>query len=165
MAKDGPAPSKDEELGQIREIIFGRQMRDYEKRFSQLHEDVQRTTDQVRETLEQKLAELQTRMGDATTASTASFSEVRDEIGTLRKSTETRMADLDNSIEKLRADFADQLQKLRDETVTAAAEADARWKQRAQQMDDAKLDRSKLAKLLADMARHVGPENVSKDGK
>ena len=162
MADEAKVDSaKDADLGQIREIIFGRQMRDYEERFTQLHEDVVQTTGEVRSALETRLTKVQTLLDDGSKDARANFGDVRKEIQALRKEHEARLGDLDEAVDRLRADCDANLKALRDELTAAAVEAEARWTQRANQLDADKLDRRVLAQLLADVARQIDGNDAS----
>lgn len=164
MAEKSQDKPQDQELGQIREIIFGRQMRDYEARFSRLQEDVARRTQDVRSTLEDNLAALKTAFDQRGKSDEETFDAVRASIDELRRTAEARLNDLDVALDQLRSDAAGDLAKLRDELTAAAAEADAKWQARTDQLNSDKVDRGELSGLLNELSRQLAGGRADANG-
>jgi dsDNA-specific endonuclease/ATPase MutS2 len=167
---DARLPNSDKEganVDKIRDILFGSQMRDYEKRFARLEESVNKSLDTLREDItkrvdtlsgfvQQEVESLSQRIKAEKSERGEGAKELARELKETAKAIEKRLATLDEALSdgqsELRAKllehsktFASDLEKLRRE---AAHSLD----REVQGLRHDKTDRAALADLLAEFS-------------
>lgn len=160
-------------IDKIRDIIFGSQMRDYEKRFARLEErllkeasdlrdDVKRRFEQLegytRRELDALAEQLKAEQAERGAADEALTRELRD----LSRSTDRRVAQLDEQASKsardLRQQMLDQARQLSDEIRQKFDELAATLDREAGELRSDKTDRAALAALFTEMAMRLTGE-------
>lgn len=167
---DGGGPGN---VDQIRDILFGRQMRDYEQRFQRLEDSFRQELAALREDLRAQLETLEQHFTRELAAAGAALDrEVRDRHADVRglgedlrkASDETRArlsdleTDLDGRATELREQILDRADALardaqaRDERLSGELAAATR------ELRTIKVDRGTLAQLLADVAMRISDD-------
>ena len=160
-------------LDKVRDILFGNQVREQEKRFTRLEErlvkECTNLRDETRERLEslemyiQKeveslTARLKTEQAERDTA----VQELAQEIKTITKSLEKKIAQLEEqstqSQRDLRQQILDQSKSLSDVIRQKYEEASAALEREAQELRIDKTDRSTLASLFTEMAMRLNQD-------
>lgn len=160
-------------LGQVRDILFGSQMRDYDKRFARLEErlvsDIQSLKDDVRnqfESLEtyvnKEVESLIDRLKDEQADRVSAVKEVTKEVSDLTRTVEKRTTKLDEQLTKVERDtrqqILDQSKTLRDETQQKFDELRRVLENEAGELRDSKTDRAMLADLMTEVAMRLRNE-------
>jgi hypothetical protein len=172
MAQDKKANAGKGELpegnvDQIREILFGGQMRDYDRRFQDLEERLQRDLDRFRQDQHKRLDALEQLIRDEVEALASGIKrldgEQRKQQATLTeqlKSSEGRlqaeMAELANQLEESSRLLRDRLLKLSQETADGiqqqADDFGRSLTSATHELRDAKVAREELAGFFSEMA-------------
>jgi ribosome-associated translation inhibitor RaiA len=160
-------------LDKVRDLLFGGQMRDYDRRFARLEERLSRETAELRDEVKKRLAALEDYMKvEVESLSDRLRAEQDARVGTakdlareLRDSVqvfEQRTSQLDDLIARAQRDLRQQLhaqqQELGDEMRQRVEEVLARLAREAQELRSDKTDRSALAALLTEMAMRLNGE-------
>jgi low affinity Fe/Cu permease len=160
-------------LGQVRDILFGSQMRDYDKRFARVEErivsDIQSLKDDVRnqfESLEtfvnKEVESLIDRLKDEQADRVGAVKEVTKEVSDLTRTVEKRTTKLDEQLTKVERDtrqqLLDQSKTLRDETQQKFDELRRVLENEADELRDSKTDRAMLADLMTEVAMRLRNE-------
>lgn len=155
---------------QIRDILFGRQMRDYEHRFRNLEDAFREEVTGLRADLDRRLEALEQHLKEALgTLGAALDREARDRSGDVRRlgaDLEKGLGDARERLSGLEADLDGRASELREQlhARSASLEQDARTREErlgaelaavAAELRHAKVDRSALARLIADVAAHI----------
>lgn len=122
MAGDG-------NVDQIREILFGGQMREFDRRFTRLEEKLQRERDQLHEELVMRFEQMQQQLHDA----------AEDADAALRKEREERVAgydDLVSQLDALEKDLANRLGKLGENSEAESKAIRLRLQEQVQSLND-----------------------------
>lgn len=154
-------------IDKVRNILFGAQMREYEKKFGQLHglmdkeaaelrEQTQKSIDSLEKYFKAEVDSLSGRLkaeqNERSDSVNALSKELRDAAGSFEK----KLADLDDQINKhardlrqqildLSKQLSDDVRKKQDEALTALART-------AQEIRFEKVDRANLADLFSEMS-------------
>ena len=133
-------------IDQLRDIIFGGQMREYEKRFARMEERLAKEVADLREEVRQRCATLER--------------YARDELqsATERITASSELASKQHR--ELRAQLLEQTQTLTDDTQRRAAELRAVMDRDTAQLRDEKADRTALSDLLLELALRLRGESV-----
>lgn len=138
-AKETPeiAPAAGASVDQIRDIIFGTQMAEYESRFGELEKRLLAESKALRDEIRKGFAEMEERQSE----SSQKHDEAANELG---KSLETRAKELSQNA-------------MRDREALENSLADARHDimKRLDELTAAKTDRSTLSELLHDVAAQL----------
>ncbi len=160
-------------IDRIRDIIFGNQMRDYEKRFirleerllkesADLREDVKRRFEQLDQYTRHEVDALSERLKSEHTARGAALGELTRELRDLAKNTEKKTVQLDEQAIKnareLRQQLLDQARQLSDELRQRFDDLAAIVEHEASELRDDKTDRAALASLFTEMAMRLTNE-------
>jgi flagellar biosynthesis GTPase FlhF len=160
-------------IDRIRDIIFGNQMRDYEKRFTRLEErllkesadlreDVKRRFEQLDQYTRHEVDALSERLKSEQTARGTALTEATRELRDLAKNTEKKTAQLDEQAIKnareLRQQLLDQARQLSDELRQRFDDLAAIVEHEASELRDDKTDRAALAALFTEMAMRLTNE-------
>lgn len=185
--KDSKGQAADEAGGNIdkvRDILFGGQMRDYERRFTRFEERLAQETAELKEDLRKRLSALEQfvkqEVGSVSDRIKAEHDEragaVKDLARDMRESMKTvekKTSQLDDQIEKLQRELRKQVldlhKQLSDDIRAKVDDVLARLNQTAADLRHDKTDRTALAALLNEMALRIsadppapGPDNGRK---
>jgi chromosome segregation ATPase len=165
-----PDPPGTGNVEQIRDILFGVQMRDYEKRFSglearltkeaaDLREDIRARFDSLEQAMRQHIQALTDSLMHERQDRTGAVQQVTETVHALTQDVESRTTQLDMQARSNHDTLRDQLQH---ESHSLAGEIKDRFEalsatveQHASTLHGAKTDRHALASLFTDMARRL----------
>ena len=157
-------------IEQIRDIIFGTQMREYNQRFAELEERLINESIALREDLNKRLSALEQyvkkemeslggNLRGEQQSRAAAVKELAAGQVELSKSTDKRFADAATAAEKaqreIRTQLMEQTKAVRDELHKKATELAANLRREAGDLREIKADRSALAALFADIAARL----------
>jgi hypothetical protein len=160
-----------ENLDKVRDILFGSQMRDNEKRFARLEERVLKESTDVREEGRKRLESLEAfvrkevqslveRAKNEQTQRGEAIKEVAAEIKESAKTLQAKITEiqdhLDEAQRQLRQEVLDQSKSLRDELSKSRVEQTAMVEAVVGELRSSKIDRSALADLFTEMAARLG---------
>jgi hypothetical protein len=169
---DGAAGSN---IDQLRDIIFGGQMREYEKRFVRMEERLAKEITEMREEVRQRCAaleryardELESVNNQIRTEQQSRGGEERrlnHAITEMAKTADERLTALTEQVSKqhreLRAQLLDQTQTLTDDAQRRAGELLSTIEREAGRLRDEKTDRTALSDLLVEVALRLRGESV-----
>jgi len=160
-------------IDKVRDILFGGQMRDYERRFIKLEERLLQETSELKDEVRKRLAALEqfmkqeagsladrikTEHEERTDATKDLAREQRESA----KAFEKKAGALDDSIGKAQRELRQQLlelqQRMSDEVRQKIDDVLARLTQEANELRNDKTDRAALASLLTEMALRLTNE-------
>lgn len=159
-----------ENLEKVRDILFGAQMRDHDKRFVRLEERIAREAESLRDETRKRLdslegyikKEVQTLMERGKSEQnqrTEADKELAQEIKTNTKALEKHLGELDERAAEaergLRQELLDQSKTLRDEIHQAIQQLSAAVQRGVEELRHDKTDRSALADLFTEMAMRL----------
>ena len=162
-------------IDQLRDIIFGGQMREYEKRFVRMEERLAKEIAEMREEVRQRCAaleryardELESVNSQRRTEQQARGGEERrlsQAMTEMAKATDERTAALSEHVSKqhreLRAQLLEQTQTLTDDAQRRAAELLSTIDREATRLREEKADRTALSDLLVEVALRLRGESV-----
>ena len=172
-SEDGLKVSADDNVGRIREILFGGQMEDYDRRFARLEAQMQQNTADLREELRQRCEGLEHLIR-------SEVAGVRDQLGAEQETREEGVGKLSQEIHNLSAVFETKLNQLAAHTAASQRDLnDALLEQikrltdemretqtalsdtmdtRLSEMGRSKADRTALASLLGDVVSRLQQE-------
>lgn len=169
-----------ESLDQVRDILFGGQMRDYDKRFAQLEDRLAREAVVLREEIKKRFESLENYIKSEIEAVSDRLKSERDERNSAVKELNRELRDLTRTSEKkneqfdshlvkaqreLRQQILDQTKLLSEEIQTKYAEMTATLARESQSLRADKTDRSALASLLTEMAMRLADDSPARGGK
>ncbi|MEP6572591.1 MAG: hypothetical protein ABJD11_10960 [Gemmatimonadota bacterium] len=175
-APDAASPAGN--IDQIRDIIFGAQMRDYEQRFIRLEERLLKASADLRDDLTKRLTALEQFLQKETEALGAELkaeqkARVADvkELGAghagAAKASEQRFAKVEDLVARgqreLRGQLLDQSKSLGDELQRRHTEVTTALQKEAASLHAGKTDRTALAAMLADMAKKLAEDGKRQD--
>ena len=164
-----PNPSDKEgaNVDKIRDILFGSQMRDYEKRFSRLEENINKALDTLREDLTKRLDTLsgfvqqevdslsqriKTEKSERGEGAKELARELKDTAKILEKKISTLDEQLSDSQSELRAKLLEHSKNFAGEMEKLRREASASLDREVQVLRHDKTDRAALADLMAEFS-------------
>jgi DNA anti-recombination protein RmuC len=168
-ALSGEAASVDK----IRDILFGGQMRDYERKFGRLEDRLTKETsdlkDEVKRSLgafdqfvKQELESLAGRLKSEQDQRQSADRDLAGEIKELKQALQQATAQLDDRIStmqrELRQQLLDQYRSLSDDISRKSADADAALKRESGELRFEKADRAALAGLFNEVALRLKDE-------
>lgn len=175
---DAPPPalvspsSPDESLDKVRDILFGAQAREFERRFAMLEADLLRKTAEARAEAEQRLEAVEAqlrqdvehltdRIQSEHQARAQTINAVTTELQSLTRQLEDRITQLDQhsteAQEDLRQQLVDEARLLSNQIEQQADELKEALNHEAEQLDKNKLNRADIAQMFSEMAkRFVG---------
>ena len=169
-------------IDKIRDILFGSQMRDYEKRFAKLEERLQREHQELKEEMRKRLESLESYVRSETDALSSritseqeqrgdSLTDLSRELKDIAKSLEKKTAQLDELFNKnnreTRQQALDQTKQLMEEIQSKHQSLSQSLERAVRELTEEKMERSGLADLFTEMAMrlnnqfHINPEEVS----
>jgi hypothetical protein len=163
IADSGGAAS----LDKVRDILFGVQMREIDRRFARLEERLLKETNDLKDDVKRRLEALENyarqesealadQIRSEQTARTEADRTLSREVSETGKASERRSATLDEQLSKsqreTRQQMLEQYQRLSDEIRTKVDDVLAALAREAQELRTDKTDRAMLASLLTEMA-------------
>ena len=160
-------------IDQIRDIIFGAQMRDYDRRFSQLEERLLQDSANLRDEFRQRLSSLEEymrrevevladRLTQEQRTRAAGDGELAGSLDQLGRTTDTRFADSAEEAQRtqrdLRGELARQASALAEELARKTGELGAALRREADELHARKADRAALGAMFADVAARLAEE-------
>jgi IMP dehydrogenase/GMP reductase len=160
-------------IDKVRDILFGGQMRDYERRFQKLEERLLQETSALKDEVRKRLATLEqfmkqeaaslaerikTEQEERTDATKDLAREARDHIKVFEKKTGALDDAIGKAQRELRQQLLDVQQKMSDEMRQKIDEVLARLTQESNELRNDKTDRAALASLLTEMALRLTNE-------
>ena len=174
--KDGKNHAADETGGNIdkvRDILFGGQMRDYEKRFNRFEERLAQETAELKDDLRKRLTALEQFIKQELAAVSERIKTEHDERATAdkelardmresAKTVEKKTSQLDDQIEKLQGELRKQIldlhKRVSDDIQKKVDDVLARLSQTSADLSHDKTDRATLAALLNEMALRISAD-------
>lgn len=160
-------------LDKVRDILFGVQVRDFERRFARLEERLAKETNDLKDDLKKRLDALEqyarqesASLGDQVRAEQSARADAeRDlarELQDAAKALERRIAAVDEQLVKSQREFRQQMleqyQRLTDDIRQKVDEVLAALARETGDLRTDKVDRAMLASLLNEMAMRLGNE-------
>jgi predicted transcriptional regulator len=160
-------------IDKVRDILFGGQMRDYERRFARLEERLAQETAEMKEEVRRRLAALEQfikqeadsladRIKTEHDERTDATKDLAREAHDTSKAFEKKTGQLDDQIGRAQRDARQQIlelhQRMSDELKHKVDEVIARLNQEAAELRSDKTDRATLAALLTEMAMRLTNE-------
>lgn len=171
--QDGEAPGGGSSLDKVRDLLFGGQMRDYDRKFARLEERLLQETADIREDVKRRLAALEAYMrsevellSERLRAEQEARAGAAQDLGRAMAATsqqfEQRTSQLDDLLARhhreLRQQLHSQHQELTDDVRQRVEDVLARLAREAQELRGDKTDRKALAALLTEMALRLNGE-------
>jgi flagellar hook-basal body complex protein FliE len=171
--KAPPAVAEVAETGsvdKIRDILFGNQMRDFDRRFSQMEDRLVKATQDLRDETQKRvealelffkkeLNSLKHRMKSESEDRTDGDSRLNDELKTISSALKKAIAQveekLSESATELRQQILEQSKSLTAEIQSKSEQATESLRTSTSALDEAKIDRSALAEYFIEMAMHL----------
>ncbi len=172
-AQTAPADASAGSVDKIRDILFGSNMRDYERRFARLEEalkkessDLREATRQHLETLEsyvhKELAALEARLNTERDERSEGHSRLAADLSSASASLLKKIGEMENQESQakrdIRNDLLQQSKELTDAIRNKGEELVALLERRAQELHHAKTDRAALAGLFNEVALRLGDQ-------
>lgn len=160
-------------LGKVRDILFGAQMRDYDKRFTRLEERIASEIQSLKDDVKNQFTSLESyvnkeveslidRLKDEQAERGSALKEVNKEVADLTRNFEKRTTKLDEQLTKMeretRQQLLDQSKTLRDETQQKFDELRRILDSESSDLRDSKTDRAMLADLMTEVAMRLRDE-------
>ncbi|MBT5871931.1 MAG: hypothetical protein HOH43_00820 [Candidatus Latescibacteria bacterium] len=160
-------------IDKIRNIIFGDQMRNYEKKFRRLEDRLNQELADLREETKRHFNSLEThisrefdslvnRLRNEQDERSQSVHELEQEMKLLTSDLDQKLSRLDNSTSEtqrdLRQQILDQSKALRDELRQKHQEMIAALERESKDLTDSKVSRGGLATLLTEVAMHLNAD-------
>lgn len=157
-------------VDKIRDILFGNQMRDFERRFSQMEDRLVKATKDLRdethkrlEVLERFFKKEQEALKDRLKSETGQREDEDKKLSDdLKRAASSLKKELSRAEEKLLELTTDLRQQILEQSKTLSEEIQSKnelaseaLRNTAQGLDDAKIDRSTMAEYLIDMAMRI----------
>jgi len=177
-AKGAPSGAEIADTGsvdKIRDILFGNQMRDFERRFSQVEERLVKATQDLRDETHKRLEALElffkkelealknrlkAESDERTDGDKQLNSELKVASTTLKKAVAQAEETFSEHATELRQQLLEQSKSLSAEIQSKNVQASDALRSRTSALDEAKIDRSTMAEYLIEMAmrisNHVG---------
>ena len=160
-------------VDQIRDILFGNQMRDYDRRFQRLEEGIRKEVADLRDDTKSQLEALEEHLRKEMADVRAALArESKDRVEADRKlgddlkktSDETyeRIRELESDLDARAAELRDQIlaqsKALSEDIQSRDDRLSAELSQTANELQESKVDRGTLAQLLVDVAMRISGE-------
>jgi seryl-tRNA synthetase len=177
-ARQKPSPAENERTGlpteagnvdKIREILFGGQMRDYDKRFSRLEERLMKESNELRENTRRSIETLESFVKKEFEALSAQLDaerqgrdgvarEFHDTASTIQKKLEDFENHTAQAQRDLRQQLLDQSKSLNDEIRRKHDEISTALQREVADLNDEKTDRLALAALFTEVALRLNQD-------
>lgn len=164
-----------ENVDKIRDILFGNQMRDYERKFARLEERIMNEVTRLREESSRRLDGLESyikkeiesvsgRLKNEQNDRVDGEKRLADELSKTAKLQEKKLADMDNHFDSatrdLRQQILDQSKTLSEEIGRKYDETSNALERAAGELREEKVDRSALSGLLTEMALRLSDTSL-----
>jgi uncharacterized protein YicC (UPF0701 family) len=168
-------PPQPDNVDQIREILFGNQIRAVDERFQTVEKRMSKESENLRKTLEKRIFELENLLGqfrDNAGDQVNRESAERDAaINEVSKSLAAFRLDAENQLAELQSDFNSEIKQVRKEMLVSQetlmdglASLQKTQTERSDLLDKSKVDRGELAGFLTGIAEQLSPP-AKKRGK
>jgi hypothetical protein len=169
----GAEPESAASLEKVRDLLFGVQMRDYDRKFVRLEERILKETSDLREEVKRRLSAIEAviqrevesfteRLKTEQENRSAASTDLSRELGDTAQKFEKRTTQLDDQMARglrdLRQQLHDQEQRLIDELRLQADEIIARLVRESHELRTDKADRAGLAALFTEMAMRLNDQ-------
>jgi len=166
-------PREGQNVDKIRDILFGSQMREYEKRFARLEERMVKASDALREDVKKRFDALESYIGQELEALGQRLKTEKSERGEAlheltretrdaAKGADKRMAHLEEQLASaqgdLRSRILDQSKNLTDDIQRARTEVESALEREAANLRSDKTDRAMLADLFSELSLRLKGE-------
>ena len=180
---DAPAPSGErslkaelestQNLGKIRDILFGNQARDFDQRLSSIEERLRGELEALREDTAKRLQSLETfvkreldgqvdKIRSQNDARLEQHKKLRTELGDLSDDVNRRLEQgaekLERAQRELREELLSNANSLRDEQQAQSKRLNASLNEQTGQLGESKLSKTDLAAMLSDLAHTLSGE-------
>jgi len=173
--KGQPGVVAGESLDSVRNILFGAQMRDIEKKFSRLESRVAKELSEFSDEMGKRMDSLEQHFKKEVEALTVALRGEQKAHEEHVKASTQRFAEIEQSaaqhsddsasaLREIRAQILDQSKSLRDEINQKSDKLTAALDQEAEDLREGKVDRSELGSLLTELGMHLCSEKGSEDG-
>ncbi|MDX1461021.1 MAG: hypothetical protein R3348_08190 [Xanthomonadales bacterium] len=153
---------------QIREILFGGHIRAFDERFDLVESRLAKESDALRKALEKRVLELERLLGeyreeaaDQLSAESSNrdlaLNKLELALASARMDIENQMAEMQDRFNADIKDLKSELKALGKELSTALNKADTAQGKRADQLEEKKVDRKELSRLLTQIADKIQP--------
>lgn len=160
---------------QIREILFGGHIRAFDERFEIVEARLAKESDSLRKALEKRVLELERLLsevreeaGDQLSAEVSNrdlaLNKLELALASARMDAENQMAEMQDRYNNEIKELKSELKATHKELSAALNKADTNQGKRADKLDESKVDRNELSRLLQQVADKIQPGN-SKKGK
>lgn len=161
-------------LEQIRDILFGKSMKEFENRFGELEKSLIKEVSILRDDAKKMFSTLESFVKEELNSQSNQLkaeAEERDEADQKLSSDREALAKKFSAFEKesnkthsdIRSQILDLTRKFSDELSESRAEIMESMKKSANELQNQKTDRSKLASLLTEMALRISDDESSED--
>lgn len=162
-------------VDKIRDILFGNQMRDFDRRFSLMEERMVKTTQSLRDEIHQRLEALEhyfkeelEALKERLKAESDQRTDADKQQGeALQSSSESLHRAISETEEKFAAQTTELRQQILKQSKSLSADIQSKYEQAFQELrltadglNDAKIDRSMLAEYLIEMATGISNHSV-----
>lgn len=169
----GAEPDSGASLEKVRDLLFGVQMRDYDRKFARLEERIVKETSDLREEVKRRLSAIEAviqrevesfsdRLKTEQENRAAASTDLSRELGDTAQKFEKRSTQLDDQIARglreMRQQLHDQEQRLIEELHLQADEIIARLVRESHELRTDKADRAGLAALFTEMAMRLNDQ-------
>lgn len=160
-------------LDKVRDLLFGGQMRDYDRRFAAIEDRILRETNELREDVIKRLTAIEALLSreidamnervraerdDRSTAARELARQLDDTARTFEKKTTQLDDQIARGLRDMRQQLHDQHHQLSDDLKRQADQILERLARESQQLQSDKTDRASLAALLNEMAMRLTDE-------
>lgn len=167
-------------LDKVRDILFGQQVREADKRFARLEERIAKDNADLKDDVRKRLAVLEQfvrhevetladRLKSENEARTDADKDLSRELHDAAKASEKKFGQLDDHVGKVQRDLRQQLldaqQKLSDEIERTAQDGQARLAREASELRSDKLDRTALAAMFTELAMRLTSDSAHDAGE
>ena len=161
-------PPPPDNVDQIREILFGQQIRAVDERFQTVEKRMSKESEALRKSLEKRIHELENLLdkfrdnaGDQLNRESAERDAGLNEV---TKALAAFRLDAENQLAEMQSDFNNEIKQVRKELLTAQetlmgglASLQTAQTERSDLLDKGKVDRGELAGFLSDIADRLVP--------
>lgn len=169
----------EESVDKIRDIIFGTQMRDYERKFSQLEERMMKEVNRLREEQDQRLKSLEQsidrelesllkRLDGEHDDRLAAEQDLSEALACNTEQLRAELAGLDGDMKQTAAELKQQIEQqshaLNEEIGTRQAETGDRLTRETGSLREQKVDRSALSALFNELAARIADDSLLEGG-
>ena len=167
VALDDPAAGS---LDKVRDILFGAQVRDADRRFARLEErltkeavdlkdDVRKRLGVLEQFVKHEIESLADRLKGENEARTDAVKDLSRELRDASKASEKKFGQIDDQVARVQRELRQQLldthQKITDDIQRQAQEGMARLARESSELRAEKVDRATLAAMLTEMAMRL----------